>query len=409
MEELNKEQPKVIAVNKKKKYHFFETFISKVLKQVSSSSGITSNAKQQLNSALIILSKKISSIVVNLTEISKKKTISEKEVINALSIIINGDLLSKSIYEGKKALSNFNDLEKTKGSSRQNKAGIIFPPSIMEKFLRNFGNSKLMVTSTAPIFFAAAIEYITAEILDLASISSKDFKRVRITIRDLELAIRNDEELDSLFTKLNISFLGGGVLPFIHTSLLKKNKKKKPRNFIPKNENKGHRFRAGTVAIRDIKKHQKTSNCLILPKFSFERFVRVIFKEIQQHENQKISKDVFIVLQYFIEQYIVNILKNANFLAIHAGRVKLMPVDIGLVSCFYNNTKNPYNLSLNDDNIDILSINDDDYNDNIDDENDVKEDQNGDNKEQEEQEQEEQDQKDDDDNNVDEEELNEEE
>ena len=192
MEELNKEQPKVIAVNKKKKYHFFETFISKVLKQVSSSSGITSNAKQQLNSALIILSKKISSIVVNLTEISKKKTISEKEVINALSIIINGDLLSKSIYEGKKALSNFNDLEKTKGSSRQNKAGIIFPPSIMEKFLRNFGNSKLMVTSTAPIFFAAAIEYITAEILDLASISSKDFKRVRITIRDLELAIRND-------------------------------------------------------------------------------------------------------------------------------------------------------------------------------------------------------------------------
>ena len=212
MEELNKEQPKVIAVNKKKKYHFFETFISKVLKQVSSSSGITSNAKQQLNSALIILSKKISSIVVNLTEISKKKTISEKEVINALSIIINGDLLSKSIYEGKKALSNFNDLEKTKGSSRQNKAGIIFPPSIMEKFLRNFGNSKLMVTSTAPIFFAAAIEYITAEILDLASISSKDFKRVRITIRDLELAIRNDEELDSLFTKLNISFLGGGVL-----------------------------------------------------------------------------------------------------------------------------------------------------------------------------------------------------
>lgn len=369
MEELNKEQPKVIAVNKKKKYHFFETFISKVLKQVSSSSGITSNAKQQLNSALIILSKKISSIIVNLTEISKKKTISEKEVINALTIIVNGDLLSKSISEGKKALSNFSDLEKTKGSSRQNKAGIIFPPSIMEKFLRNFGNSKLMVTSTAPIFFAAAIEYITAEILDLASISSKDFKRVRITIRDLELAIRNDEELDSLFTKLNISFLGGGVLPFIHNSLLKKNKKKKPRNFIPKNnENKGHRFRAGTVAIRDIKKHQKTSNCLILPKFSFERFVRVIFKEIQQNESQKISKDVFIVLQYFIEQYIVNILKNANFLAIHAGRVKLMPVDIGLVSYFYNNTKNPYNLSLNDDNIDILSINDDDYNDNIEDE-----------------------------------------
>ena len=168
MEELNKEQPKVIAVNKKKKE----------------------------------LDKKISAFVdeyqfIDTDKNGLKKWREKQDELYHLQKCAD--------YEGKKALSNFNDLEKTKGSSRQNKAGIIFPPYIMEKFLRNFGNSKLMVTSTAPIFFAAAIEYITAEILDLASISSKDFKRVRITIRDLELAIRNDEELDSLFTKLNIS------------------------------------------------------------------------------------------------------------------------------------------------------------------------------------------------------------
>ena len=63
----------------------------------------------------------------------------------------------------------------------------------------------------------------------------------------------------------------------------------------------------------------------------------------------KISKDVFIVLQYFIEQYIVDILKNANFLAIHANRVKLMPIDIQLMLSFMNGDKNPYKSDTNDD------------------------------------------------------------
>ena len=51
MEENNK-QSKNNAI--KKKFHYFETFISKVLKQVSDNAGITSNAKQQLNSFLIV-------------------------------------------------------------------------------------------------------------------------------------------------------------------------------------------------------------------------------------------------------------------------------------------------------------------------------------------------------------------
>ena len=47
-------------------------------------------------------------------------------------------------------------------------------------------------------------------------------------------------------------------------------------------------------------------------------------------------------MQHFIEQYIINVLKNANFLAIHAGRIKLIPVDIGLISYLNNKSKNPY-------------------------------------------------------------------
>ena len=47
-----------------------------------------------------------------------------------------------------------------------------------------------MVTSYAPVYLAAVLEYLTYEILDLASIYCKDNKRIRITIRDLEVVIR---------------------------------------------------------------------------------------------------------------------------------------------------------------------------------------------------------------------------
>jgi histone H2A len=339
---------------KKKKNHFFEIYISKVLKQISQNCGITSNAKQQLNSFLCILSKYISALVFDLTLFGKKKTISDKEVENGLNIILSGELLSNSISEGKKAVENFKT-ENKKGT-RQNKAGIIFPPSITEKFLRNFGNSKIMITSVAPVYLAAVLEYITYEILDLASINAKDNKRIRITIRDLELVIRLDDELDKLFNKVNISFLGGGVVPYIHETLLKKNKKKKITGKPPINKNikQQHRFRPGTVAIRDIKKHQKSSDCLILAKSSFEKIIRNIFKE-NKEDNIKISKDVFIILQHFIEQYVVKLFYNSNFLAIHSGRVKLLSTDIAFVSYLTNDTKNPYNSFIKDNNS-VLSI-----------------------------------------------------
>ncbi len=349
---------------KKKKSHYFEIYISKVLKQTAENCGITANAKQQLNSFLCIFCKYVSNIINKLTIIGKKKTISEKEVANAIQLILSGELLNNSLTEGEKSIINYKNNIELKGT-RQSKSNILFPPSITEKFLRNFGTSKLMITSLAPIFLASVLEYITYEIIDLASIIAKDNKRVRITIRDLEVVIRCDDELNKLFNKLNVSFLGGGVLPFIHSSLLNKKKRKK-KNIINLNINKPHRFRPGTVAIREIKKQQKSSDCLILAKSAFEKIVRNIFKEHKYDseetevenmvENIKISKDVFIILQHFIEQYIVKILYNANFIAIHSGRVKLIPSDIALISYFLNDSKNPY-LNINKhDNSSMLSM-----------------------------------------------------
>jgi len=317
---------------KKKKTRYFETYISKVLKQVSTDNGITANAKQQLNSALCIIARHLSRWAIRLTRISKKKTLSEKEVSNAVKIVFPGEIGQNSIKEGDDSMLRFVSGGECKNTSRQDKAGIIFPPSITEKFLREFGFAKIMVTKNAPIYLAAVLEYITQDILQLASYTSKDNKHVRITIRDLELSVRTDPELSVIFERCRISFIGGGVVPYIHESLLVKKPRKKKKIDVPVTDigKKRHRFRPGTVTIRDIRKFQKISNCLIFAKHPFERYTRQIISEYSK-DSMKISKEVFIVLQYYIEQFIIRLLRDANAAAVHCNRVKLMPPDIRFI------------------------------------------------------------------------------
>lgn len=351
MEKEEKEDKEKDQKYKKKNIHHFELFITKVLKNISETkSGITSNAKQQLNSFLCILVKDISEKAFEITTYGKKKTISYKEIKSSIEILFPGYLLENSITEGEKAVSVYQNSDK-KGT-KQNKAGIIFPPSIVEKFLRNFGFFKIMITDTASVYLAAILEYITYEILDLALHNCKENKRSRITIRDIVVIVKNDVDLALLVNTLNISFLGGGVIPYIHPSLLKK---KKQKNVKIKKQKK---IKCGIIALKDIKKYQKMSDCLIFSKTAFEKFTRYIFKDVKTYfstkegkdfEQFKISKEVFIILQYFIEQYIVKILYNANFMAIHAGRVKLLSVDIAFVSYLLDNLPNPY-IPITDDN-----------------------------------------------------------
>src|SRR5882757_5922695 len=106
---------------------------------------------------------------------------------------------------------------KGKAKSRSSRAGLQFPVGRIHRLLRK-GNYAERVGAGAPVYLAAVMEYLAAEVLELAGNAARDNKKTRIIPRHLQLAIRNDEELNKLLGHVTIA--QGGVLPNIHQSTL---------------------------------------------------------------------------------------------------------------------------------------------------------------------------------------------
>ncbi|KAM3378108.1 hypothetical protein P3S68_010521 [Capsicum galapagoense] len=108
---------------------------------------------------------------------------------------------------------------KKKAVTRSVKAGLQFPVGRIARYLKK-GRYAQRVGSGAPIYLAAVLEYLTAEVLELAGNEARDNKKTRIIPRHLLLAVRNDEELGKLLAGITIA--SGGVPPNINPVSLPK-------------------------------------------------------------------------------------------------------------------------------------------------------------------------------------------
>ncbi|NXD64176.1 H2A2 protein, partial [Eolophus roseicapillus] len=114
--------------------------------------------------------------------------------------------------------------------SKSAKAGLQFPVGRIYRLLKR-GNYADRIGTSAAIYLAAVLEYLSAEILELAGNAAREKKKTRILPRHIQLAVRNDDELNKLLSCVTIA--QGGVMPNILSQLLPK---KTSRDPVPSQE-----------------------------------------------------------------------------------------------------------------------------------------------------------------------------
>lgn len=113
--------------------------------------------------------------------------------------------------------SNSGIIGRSKRIRKEVRAGIFFSISRTRNLLKK-GTKSHAIRTDAAVYLAAVLEYLSAEVLKLSGKCAELSKHSRITVRHIQLAIRNDNELNRLLK--NVTIAGGGVIPFIHYALL---------------------------------------------------------------------------------------------------------------------------------------------------------------------------------------------
>ena len=295
---------------KKKKRHYFSHHIRKILKEICPDRDITQKAKDILNEVMIITCKMITNKALFITKANNRKTLTETELESSIKLLFLGQLSQRCVEEGYKCLKNYVDSingKKLKGRSRNEKADILVPPSLLEKFLKNQG---IYVSSNSPIFLAGIIEYFVSQILDLANNTSVNNKNnVRLTIYDIENGISMDKELLSFFISNNIYLHGSGIVPYIHPDL------------------KSDVSESSIKSLKIIEKVQENTG-YIFPKTcidnKFRNNVELIYPEARY------QKDCFNYFQDYLEKWIVEILQYSNNITLYSKKSRVSSTDIEL-------------------------------------------------------------------------------
>ena len=92
---------------------------------------------------------------------------------------------------------------------------------------------------------------------------------------------------------------------------------------------KPRRFRPGTVALREIRKYQKSTE-LLIKKLPFQRLVREVVHTLFNTENYRMTPQALLALQEASEDFLVMMFSQVNHIAIHGKRVTIQPKDIQL-------------------------------------------------------------------------------
>ncbi|XP_011887011.1 PREDICTED: LOW QUALITY PROTEIN: uncharacterized protein LOC105572719 [Cercocebus atys] len=210
-----------------------------------------------------------------------------------------------------------------KAQTHSSRAGLQFSVGRGHRLLRN-GNYAERVGASAPVYLAAVLEYLTAKILELAGSAARDRRPASFPDAcSWPSTARSSTSCWMARTKQTARKSTGGKAPRKQLAT-KAARKSAPATGGVK---KPHRYRPGTVALREIRRYQKSTE-LLIRKLPFQRLVREIAQDFKT--DLRFQSSAVMALQEACEAYLVGLFEDTNLCAIHAKRVTIMPKDIQL-------------------------------------------------------------------------------
>eukprot|EP00727_Mastigamoeba_balamuthi_P014364 m51a1_g9552 putative histone h2a type 1-like (250) ;mRNA; r:879908-880858 len=203
----------------------FQTAIRRVLRQVHPDASISAQALRVVDDAALFMLRSLAREASDTLLLTGAATLTSREVQTAVRLQLPGELAKHAVSEGTKAVTKYHCSEQDKGqrASRSARAGLMFPVAAVQRMLKE-GCYARRVAAGAPVYLAAVLEYLTAEILELSGNAARDCRKKIIQPRHLMLAVRGDSELEAAYLRLRNGtvgyFAGGGTAPCINTYVL---------------------------------------------------------------------------------------------------------------------------------------------------------------------------------------------
>lgn len=158
-----------------------------------------------------------------------RSTVFARDIRNATLLVVPGQLGHHSAAKINEAAMRYraSGAAQSGKTSRTKRAGLVFSVPLAEKYIRNFSAFR-RVSSDASVALAAVLQYVVAEILDLALKITLDIEEKTISPKTLNQAVRHDQELNMLMTALYGAAYGPQV-PHISAKLLPTKRRKRTK------------------------------------------------------------------------------------------------------------------------------------------------------------------------------------
>jgi histone H3/H4 len=314
----------------------FKVYIIRLLKVVHPGIRLTKSAVEAMDSILRVISDRIVDKALVLTANDDKKTISDREIQTATRLVFPEDFSKQLVTFSAEAIAKFEKSEQDrqgepieKPQTRESRCGLIFSVSAAEKYVRRFDQVGFNVSANAPIVLASVLEHFTSHLLRETGNVTKNSKKITISVRHLFLASSNDNVLNFV-NDLGIIFLEGGVCPQdIQTKQHKRINRTKSGE--DSQEKKAHRWRPGTKTVMQIRRLQKSGD-MLMQHAPFNNLVRELVGKYENDSETKtrLTGDFCTTLQAFAEDRMIDLMRRANRLAVHAGRETVYARDVEL-------------------------------------------------------------------------------